>query len=707
MTNRRVRFYSRLLAVLFFAALPVLTPHPSSAIDSCTAAPTTNCTGFQGWYEPVVLNSSYPWFGSYIKVMANYNTGTNCDGRATKHADTGTWQNYATKQTSDGYTGYVCMPPTVPQGYERTIRVGMTSAMSGFVVTGTVDTHYAQGGFTNDTRTEDTVTCDVTGAGPTQLTDIPFELCYDYSTSAGGYSVNHQPNDATTFLQIARSSGDNYSWDTANGYDIQHTNGQNQQSVCNTGKFIVQGTQGIFYVTMSADDAGTQYIATQNGPAARQGNFQTYFQITSKPTGVTCTSKSGVFPGGDGPTREEREAQKESDQSGGDPCASAGGDRDNPPEYADVSTAPETANNEPSKFIGNPIDFAQGFKVENEVDYIGPGGLNFIRTYRSQGTWINYAIGKYWRHNFNRSLVVDTALPAKATLTDENGVVTLFRQTTSGGAWKPYDYEITAKFESLYNSVPALIGYAYTRDDNTREIYNTTGKLTRIEYLGSVALNLAYDGSGRLSSVTDEHGRSLTFTYDGSSRIATLVTPDGTYTYSYGANNNLTQVTKPDTKTRLYHYENATFVNALTGITDERGIRISTWGYNAQGLATSSENAGPVNDFTVAYNSDGTVTATNPLGKQTKFTFANLNNVKKIITSDGIASANCPASTKTASYTAQGWVSETKTDWEGNTTRYVYDSRGLETSRTEAVWHCPKSGPSPRHGTPPSACPMS
>ena len=690
MTKRRVRFYSRLLAVLFCAALPVLTPHPSSAIDSCTAAPTTNCAGFQGWYEPVPLNASYPWFGSYIYVMAVYHTNTNCDGRATKHADTGTWQNVATKQTSDGYTGYVCMPPTVPQGNERNIRVGMTSAMTGFAVTGTVDTHYAQGGFTNHTRTQDTVTCSVPGAGSTQLTNIPFELCYDYSTSAGGYSVNHQPNDATTFLQIARSSGDNYSWDTANGYDIQHTNGQNQQSVCNTGKFIVQGTQGNFYITMTADDAGTQFIATQGGPAARQGDFQTYFQITSKPMGVTCTSKSGVFPGADGVTQSQAIAQKQSDGAvvsgtlgfGGQYFNALGSDCSGRGSSGGGSNAAAGGGAGPSKFIGNPINLAQGFKVEGETDYAGPMGLGFTRVYRSNGTWLSYNLGTNWRHNFNRTLTVSTASPPVAALTDENGVVTRFRQQTNG-SWKSYDLDVTTKFESLFNSVPTLIGYGYTRDDNTKEIYNTTGKLTRIEYLGSVALNLTYDGSGRLSAVTDESGRSLTLTYDGSSRVSTLVTPDGTYTYTYGANNNLTQVTKPDTKTRIYHYENATFVNALTGITDERGIRVVTWAYDTTGRAVSSEYAGNVGEYTAAYNSDGTVTVTNPLGKQTIYDMALQNNVRNVTRLNGLASTNCPASSKTADYSGQGWVSQ-KTDWEGNTTRYVYDSRGLETLRTEA-----------------------
>ena len=67
------------------------------------------------------------------------------------------------------------------------------------------------------------------------------------------------------------------------------------------------------------------------------------------------------------------------------------------------------------------------------------------------------------------------------------------------------------------------------------------------------------------------------------------MTPDGPFSYSYDTNGNLTKVTKPDTYTIQYEYENATYVNALTGITDEKGVRYATFGYDSSGRANSTQ----------------------------------------------------------------------------------------------------------------------
>ena len=63
----------------------------------------------------------------------------------------------------------------------------------------------------------------------------------------------------------------------------------------------------------------------------------------------------------------------------------------------------------------------------------------------------------------------------------------------------------------------------------------------------------------------------MSLTYDGSGRVSTLVTPDGTFTYAYDTHSNLISVTKPDTKTKQYGYTNGSYVNALTGVTNEKG----------------------------------------------------------------------------------------------------------------------------------------
>ncbi len=50
--------------------------------------------------------------------------------------------------------------------------------------------------------------------------------------------------------------------------------------------------------------------------------------------------------------------------------------------------------------------------------------------------------------------------------------------------------------------------------------------------------------------------------------------------------------------TTTYHYEDITDKFALTGITDERGIRYATYGYDASQRAISTEQAGGIDRYT-------------------------------------------------------------------------------------------------------------
>ncbi len=326
--------------------------------------------------------------------------------------------------------------------------------------------------------------------------------------------------------------------------------------------------------------------------------------------------------------------------------------------------------------VGNPINFSLGFKHQTETDYVS-GVLSFKRFYRSDADWYTHSVGQRWRHNYDRSIVVTGD---KAAAINEAGLIHTFEDDGSGN-WSPIaeDNNLTATLVSIPT------GYLYTTPSDTREYYNANGKLARIEFRGGESLNLTHDALNRLVSVSDENGRSLSFTYNGSDKsILSMTTPDGVYSYSYGVNNNLTTVTKPDSKTRIYHYEDTNFANALTGVTDEKGVRYATYRYDDQGRAISSENAGGVNNFTITYNADDSVTTTNPLGKQTTYYFETILGVRKITNVEGHQSANCAAANKANTYDARGFL-ESKTDWLGNVTTYVRDTRGLATSMTEAT----------------------
>ena len=144
-------------------------------------------------------------------------------------------------------------------------------------------------------------------------------------------------------------------------------------------------------------------------------------------------------------------------------------------------------------------------------------------------------------------------------------------------------------------------------------------------------------GAGRLMCVTDHWGRQLQFEYDALGRITKAIDPAmQAYVYAYdgvsggcttntGNNmfacsaNNLTSVTYPDAKSRIYHYGEkdrivagghyvqpscgvlvstdtgfVSLVNVLTGLTDENAKRYINWTYDCNGMARSSSKAGGV-----------------------------------------------------------------------------------------------------------------
>jgi YD repeat-containing protein len=106
----------------------------------------------------------------------------------------------------------------------------------------------------------------------------------------------------------------------------------------------------------------------------------------------------------------------------------------------------------------------------------------------------------------------------------------------------------------------------------------------------------------------------------------------------------LVTVTRPDGKLRRFHYEDETLNNAyaLTGITDERGVRYSTFRYDAEGRPILTEHGGP-DRYTFEYDEVGkTVTSTNPLSKRTVYKYTDTVQNTRLLTSVvGEPSPNC------------------------------------------------------------------
>ncbi len=276
----------------------------------------------------------------------------------------------------------------------------------------------------------------------------------------------------------------------------------------------------------------------------------------------------------------------------------------------------------PCSSAGNPINLTSRNKYQKEIDYAGTassiGSLSFERVYNSK--LVNSytgVFGTHWRSNFDRYLsfyqdATDPELSSIVILRRPDGKILYYNFL-----WDRWDSgaDIRDKFETT------ATGYRFTSTSDIQELYDSLGNLTAIIYPNGYTQTLTYTNN-QLTQVDDSLGKSLVFTYYGSGLIEMLTTSDSrSWTYRYDANNNLEYVDNPDDTTRQYHYEHTSVSTALTGITDERNIRYSTYtyldGYSANSSTHSNniDRVDLVNDF---YNT--MMTVTNSRGFDTTYT---------------------------------------------------------------------------------------
>ena len=273
---------------------------------------------------------------------------------------------------------------------------------------------------------------------------------------------------------------------------------------------------------------------------------------------------------------------------------------------------------------------------------------------------------------------------------------------------------------ALVDAVGTPAGYTLTAaaDDST-ETYDATGRLLGIKARNGWLTTLTYSDattpttiaprSGLLISVKNQFGRELKFTYDAQGRIAEVLLPGAIagqpagsaispirYTYnepaSLGTNtpaqSQLTSITWQDGSVRRYHHEDGRWPNAVTGITDEAGVRYGSYAYDAQGRVTRSELAGGAERLDFAYGTDATGKPTTSVtdysgagGAATSrsYTFTDIGNVRYPSNLTAPCSL-CGSTQQQSTYNATGQPIK-QIAHDGSVTFTTYDAKGRETER--------------------------
>lgn len=335
---------------------------------------------------------------------------------------------------------------------------------------------------------------------------------------------------------------------------------------------------------------------------------------------------------------------------------------------------------EASCLKGNPINTANGNKLQTELDFEAAPhtGISHSRFYNSRDKALG-PFGVGWRGTWHRGLANPEA--GKPVLfAREDGRIETFTPSGNGPSYAS-DPDIVSVL-TLQSGTSGLTGWTLRRPDDSIESYAVDGKLLSSTTRNGKTTTLSYDSLRQLVTVTGPYGHTIRFSYAGG-LVASATAPDGgIYRYGYDASKNLTSIAYPDGTTKTYLYENRAYPSALTGIVDELGARYATFAYNDKGRAISTEHAGGAEKISVAYNADGTSTITDARGASHTLSFVVKNGLALPAASDGVPDPTIGG--RAFSYSDSGYVIAS-TDWNGNQTTRTFDARGNETSRTEAA----------------------
>ncbi|WP_457336045.1 LamG-like jellyroll fold domain-containing protein [Rhizobacter sp. P5_C2] len=377
--------------------------------------------------------------------------------------------------------------------------------------------------------------------------------------------------------------------------------------------------------------------------------------------------------------------------------------------------------------FGNPIYPLTGSRAQAEV--LGSwlvGGQALAARYDTrrmlpvdgpEGPWNATALPSFaglWHSSWHRSLVIQS---------DPQGVAQAVQASRGGGDWVSFqrndsgqylpDADVNDRLERL------IAGWRYVdAAARSEETYDNLGRLAAIDFAAGERLEFSYDSSAAaalLTKVQDSRGRSVQFQYEdaggGSMRINRIVDPAGAaIVVAYTADGQLGSLVWPDGTQRQFLYEAPAQAWALTGLVDEKARRMSTYSYDADGLATGTELAGGVDRYRVSYDvaprwrvtetfdaaqsvlrvdhewqAPQGVTVTLPQGGNTQLGTSVVRGVPRLTSRSQAAGSGCGASTSTSVLDANGNAAS-RDDFNGGRTCYAYDmARNLESASVEGL----------------------
>lgn len=363
--------------------------------------------------------------------------------------------------------------------------------------------------------------------------------------------------------------------------------------------------------------------------------------------------------------------------------------------------------------FGNPINPANSTKYQAETDYVAEGGrLSLARHYHSSAQQWADSIPQLLdftsqrpasfpsvRRSFLLSANGQTYLPLEFKLVSLNplGEVQVMRANgvrvvlpeTSPGLFASADKTTTA----IRNTLPSgSWEWQFRSPDNKLETFDADGRPTSVVRHDGHTVLYTYPAAGRVDITSGQSGRVLSLAYGSDGALATAQVPGGGLVAYSSVSRLYDSVTYPDGTQKRYMYDEpghvastSPFRGMLTGIIDERGVRGSTYRYNASGEAVSTELAGGVNRY--ATSGYGTYSSlVDPLGTTMYlYWYTAPDGAKRLQRISQAAGSGSASSSTNFTYAADGSLTSVD-DFNGKRTCFSSDmTRNLEVVRVEGV----------------------
>ncbi|WP_018694559.1 LamG-like jellyroll fold domain-containing protein [Algicola sagamiensis] len=272
----------------------------------------------------------------------------------------------------------------------------------------------------------------------------------------------------------------------------------------------------------------------------------------------------------------------------------------------------------------------------------------------------------YWRDNYaptSKNIVTAALAPLGikyGTVVYVNGVITE-RHVNKPLKRHPYKRATTVNY---VNSQP----FVYYDEKQPRKADNEVQiirkkKNTKVDYANK-KIDIQRDPTTlQPLSMTLPNQKQVSFEYDDKMRLIAL---------------------DINGKTKRYRYEDPKYPRAITSVINPDGQVYKEITYHADGRVKSSSLASLDEVMTFEYPSKRLTVTTNEWGKKTKYHFGRVNDIKQLLKVEGEPSTHCLAANQAYTYDKAG-RKLSQTDWNGTTTTFEYNDKGLLTKKSEGA----------------------